>query len=490
MASRQFGAVFRRIERIFAGGSVSGLSEGQLLERFTTQGDEAAFEAILARHGPMVLGICRQVLRDPNDVEDAFQATFLVLVRKAGSLRDRDLVGNWLFGVASRVALRARAVAARRRTVEASGDAAIGGAEAATQTDLDRESGAILHQELRHLPEKYRTAVLLCYMEGLTHEEAARQLGWPLGTVKGRLARARELLRKRLTRRGVVLSAAAVSAAVARQAEAAVPAALIQSTIKAALAVAAGRVLAAGVVAANVAALMKGTSNAMMLNTFKMAMTVLVAGVLTTGVAVWAFQNSSRSRLLSRDRRRNAPGPTPKAPPLDSAVARSGREAIAILAPQVAARDRSPATRAILAKLEEPLSMSFANETAIEDVLKYITSATQGPDDTGIAIYVDPLALKEAQTKTTSETATVADARPRGDSGSGRTLRLALKQAEPGLLRQGRHGDRIQLGRRDPSGIEGSRSRRSGRWNTPGATARSQGEATSAPERRSRPVAR
>src|SRR5580704_13728763 len=102
MAGRQFGAVFRRIERIFAGGSVAGLSEGQLLERFTKQGDEAAFEAILARHGPMVLGICRQVLRDPNDVDDAFQATFLVLARKAGSLRDRDLVGNWLFGVASR----------------------------------------------------------------------------------------------------------------------------------------------------------------------------------------------------------------------------------------------------------------------------------------------------------------------------------------------------------------------------------------------------
>src|SRR5271170_3482449 len=170
-------------------------------------------------------------------------STFLVLVRKAGSLHRRDLLGNWLFGVASRVALHARSVAARRRTIEGSHEAA------RVRTDLDHESGAILHQELRHLPQKYRIPVLLCYLEGLTHEEAARQLGWPLGTVKGRLARAREMLRERLTRRGINLSASAVSAAVARQAEAVVPAALVQSTIKAALAVAAGRALAAGVVA-------------------------------------------------------------------------------------------------------------------------------------------------------------------------------------------------------------------------------------------------
>jgi RNA polymerase sigma factor (sigma-70 family) len=420
MAGRSFGAVFRRIERIFAGGSIAGLSEGELLDRFAIRGDEAAFEAILARHGPMVLGICRRVLRDENDAEDAFQATFLVLVRKAGSLRHRDLLGNWLFGVASRVALRARGVAARRRTVVGPDIAEEPPAQGA-EPGYDRESGAILHEELSRLPEKYRTVVLLCYLEGLTHEEAARQLGWPLGTVKGRLARARELLRKRLTRRGVVLSASAVSAAVARQAEAAVPAALVQATIKAALAVAAGQALAAGVVAVNVAALMKGASDAMFLNTLKLAVMVLVAGVLTTGAGVWAYQ-APRSRA-----RPETPAilPSPATAP-GSAAVRSGREAIAVLAPQVAARDRTPKTRAILAKLQEPVSMSFANETPLADVLKYIQSATQGPNDTGVPIYLDPQALKE---KKIDPAAAVVSMDLEGIPVS-TTLRLALKQLD------------------------------------------------------------
>jgi len=444
MAGRHFGAVYRRIERIFATGSVAGLSEGELLERFTTRGDEAAFEAILARHGPMVLGICRQVLRDPNDVEDAFQATFLVLVRKAASLRHRDLLGNWLFGVASRVALRARSIAARRRTVEGPGHAT-DSPVAGDEPDFDRESRAMLHEEVRHLPEKYRVPVLLCYLEGLTHEEAARQLGWPLGTVKGRLARARDMLRKRLTRRSVNLSESAVTAAVALQAEATVPAALVQSTIKAAVAVAAGRALAAGVVAANVAALMKGVSDAMFLNSVKPAVMVLVAGVLTTGAGVWAFQDpGSGARPATRTTTqptfkvravevvpgsaRTTTQPTFKLHAVEvvpgSAALRSGREAIAVLAPQVAARDGSPATRAILAKLEEPVSMSFANETAMEDMLKYIKSATQGPNDTGIAIYVDPLALKELKIDPTTATITMdTEGIPLRTS-----LRLALKQ--------------------------------------------------------------
>src|SRR4051794_38891206 len=114
MASAQYGAVLRQIRRLFDGGSVAGMTEGQLLERFVSRRDEAAFEALVARHGPMVLGVCRRVLSDPNDVEDAFQATFLVLVKKAGTLRRRDLLGNWLYGVAFRVATRSRADAARR----------------------------------------------------------------------------------------------------------------------------------------------------------------------------------------------------------------------------------------------------------------------------------------------------------------------------------------------------------------------------------------
>src|SRR4051794_27924788 len=118
MASGTMGGLGRRLERLFTTGAVAGLSEGQLLDRFITLRDEAAFEALVSRHGPMVLGVCRQFLRDPNDVDDAFQATFLVLVRKAASVRHRDLLGNWLYGVAYRVAVRSRAVAARRAATE------------------------------------------------------------------------------------------------------------------------------------------------------------------------------------------------------------------------------------------------------------------------------------------------------------------------------------------------------------------------------------
>jgi RNA polymerase sigma factor (sigma-70 family) len=428
MANGNLGVVFRQFERLFAAGSVAGLTEGQLVERFARQGDEAAFEAIVARHGPMVLGICRRVLRDPGDVEDAFQATFLVLVRKAGSLRRRDLLGNWLFGVASRVALRARAVAARRQAAEGS-SAAIEPTAPASGEDpgasADRECRAILHEELGRLPAKYRSPVLLCYLEGLSHEEAARQLGWPLGTVKGRLARARELLRRRLTRRGVALPASAVAAAIARQAEAAVPAALVESTVGAALALGAGRTLAAGAVARNVVTLVKGVTHAMSYSALKPVVMIAVAGVLATGAGVWAYQppapvqpaRPSGTRLPTETKR---PAPAPGVMPKDMI-----RQRIASLASEVEASDRNPATRAILAKLEEPISMSFTNETPLEDVLKYIKAATQGPNDTGIPIYVDPVGLSEANKTTTSAVALKLEGVPLKT-----TLRLVLKQLD------------------------------------------------------------
>jgi RNA polymerase sigma factor (sigma-70 family) len=424
MAGRQLGAVIQRIERLFASGSVAGLSEGQLLERFAAGGDQAAFEAIVARHGPMVLGICRRLLRDPHDVEDAFQATFLVLVRKAGSLRRRDLLGNWLFGVASRVARRARAVAARRRSVEGPGGAPVDEAAGVPENDSDHELEAQLHEEIRRLPAKYRIPVLLCYLEGLTHEEAARQLRWPLGTVKGRLARAREVLRRRLTRRGLTLPAAAVSAAVARQAEAMVPTTLTESTINAALAVAAARGLAAGAVAANVIALANGGSSAMSLNAVKLVAMVVVAGVLATGAGVVAFQDPTRPGASRPNPRLTQVPPKSVETARGVPVKREGREAIAVLAPQVAARDQSPAARAVLAKLEEPVSMSFANATPLEDVLRYIKAATQGPNDTGIKIYLDPVALKESKIDPHTATVTMdVEGVPLRIS-----LRLALKQ--------------------------------------------------------------
>ena len=271
------GAVLRQVNRLFGPGTVAGLSEGELLERFVARRDEAAFEALVARHGPMVLGVCRRALRDPHDADDAFQATFLILARRAGAIRDGDLLARWLFGVARRVSARARVLAGRRRDRERPAPSEPAG------PDLDPagwEVRSILDEEIGRLGETYRSPVVLCYLEGLSHEEAARRLGWPVGTVKGRLSRARDLLRSRLSRRGLGVPAAALALAAIREASAAVPEALILSTTRAALPFAAGGA-AAGLLPAAAASLARGTLRTMTMTKLK----VLSAAVLTLGLA-------------------------------------------------------------------------------------------------------------------------------------------------------------------------------------------------------------
>jgi RNA polymerase sigma factor (sigma-70 family) len=196
---RDFGA-------LFGTGTLAGQTDGQLLERFINRCDNVAFEELIARHGPVVLGICRRWLDDPRDVEDAFQATFLILVRKAGSLRDRSALSCWLYGVALRVVRRASANALRRRVRERpiSGEPA-GRGRAADECTGD-DVVAIVDEEVRRLPEKQQVAVILCLLEGYTHEAAATELGWPVGTVKSRIAAARQTLTRRLTRRGLAPS--------------------------------------------------------------------------------------------------------------------------------------------------------------------------------------------------------------------------------------------------------------------------------------------
>ena len=299
------GALIHQIERLFQHGTVSGLTEGELLERFVRGHDESAFEALIARHGPMVLGVCRQLLRDPNDVDDAFQATFLVLVRKAGTLRRHDLLGNWLYGVAYRVATRARVLAARRLAKSPYGHEAVGRLDEGCRrlsgqdeaASLDLEPRPWLHEEVGRLPEKYRVPVLLCYFEGLTHEEAAGRLGWPLGTVKGRLARARDLLRRRLTRRGLTLSPAALASHLAvPDLKTAVPASLEYATLRAAQAVArtaGASITTVAAVSLPVAALTQGALRAMTMTQAKaFALPLLVIGAVTAGVVIGATQSA------------------------------------------------------------------------------------------------------------------------------------------------------------------------------------------------------
>ncbi len=206
--ARQSGAVSRDIEMLFETGTAAGVSDRELLERFARGGDgfaEAAFEILLLRHGPMVLRVCRNLLRNSNDAEDAFQATFLVLVRRRGSIGRHDSVAGWLYGVACRVAARARVNDARRRTVEHRARLRVVPVFSLSDDDgAGRlESEILVQEEVRRLPAKYRDVILRCYWQGLTHEQVAAQLGCPVGTVRSRIARARDLLHGRLTRRGL-----------------------------------------------------------------------------------------------------------------------------------------------------------------------------------------------------------------------------------------------------------------------------------------------
>ena len=195
----------RQLEDLFHTGIAGDLTDGDLLDRFLRCRDsvgEAAFTALVERHGPMVLRVCRHVLSDHHSAQDAVQATFLVLARKAGTIRMRRSVASWLFGVARRASARIRKEEARRHRYELRSFERSSALMSARQELSDPDPHPELHAEIQRLPEKYRVPIVLCYFEGLTHEQVANRLCWPLGTVKIRLSRARERLRSRLERRG------------------------------------------------------------------------------------------------------------------------------------------------------------------------------------------------------------------------------------------------------------------------------------------------
>lgn len=545
MASGQ-GAVAQNLHRLFATGTLAGFSEGQLLDAFAVGRDEGAFEALVARHGPMVLGVCRRALSDPNDADDAFQATFLILARRAGSLRDRELVGAWLYAVARKTAARARADAARRRrrdraSVPAESDLA------PAEDPARRELAEAVRGEVDRLPPRFRAAVVLCDLAGHTHAEAARELGIPIGTVKSRQSRAHALLKSRLGRRGLDAPAVLLVAALAPEATAA-PATLIHTTARAAILIVAGRGVS-GLVSAPALALAHGASPAMILG----KITAAAAATLAVGLAATAlgqrgpqveppkpeqveatepalrrdpprddgpvgtvevlkilptlpvesqpetlvdaarkayresatFYVNGRitteiiiewsKRLLDAERTADANG-DPIKPYSDHfarmqeieakerkelAIGRSTSRNLAttryfrIEAEQMLAQakrgrtepqqpevntakkaepkapkaiqdfggvggggfegnlpDEGPRTKLILAKLGEPITMQFPNETPLEDVLKYMKTATADKEQTGVQFYLDPIGLSEADRTQTSPIAIDLEAIP------------------------------------------------------------------------------
>lgn len=295
MASWSSKPVLREIGTLFTTGTCVGLSDSELIEHFLNgrgPAGEAAFAALVARHGPMVLGVCRRVLGDQHDAEDAFQATFLVLVRRAAAIARRELLGPWLHGVAIRTAAEARTRAARRRAKESQ----VTDAPRAKHEDTSTaELRSLLDEELSRLPEKYRRPLILCELEGLARREASRRLGVPEGTISSRLARGRALLRERLVRRGLAISAGTLAAALEREVSAvAVSEALTESTVKAAARFAAGS--AAAAVSGTVATLTEGVLKTMFLSKLRLfAVTSIVGLFVTSAVVVGQHDISSGS---------------------------------------------------------------------------------------------------------------------------------------------------------------------------------------------------
>jgi RNA polymerase sigma factor (sigma-70 family) len=309
MATGQLGSVFQSFRRAALRQDGCGMTDGQLLECFLADREEAAFEALVRRHGAMVLGVCRRILRNSHDAEDAFQATFLVLVRKATSLGRRETIGNWLYGVAYHTALKARATAGKRRAKEA--QARDMPTRIEVGKDLQSELLLLLDQELKRLSDKYREVVVLCELEGKTRKEAASQLGIPEGTLSGRLTTARRILAKRLCRHRLAFSAG-LSTALPNDASPSVPAPLVVATVRSAVLFVAGKA-AADLISANAAALAEGVLKTMLLTKLKtLAAVLVVLSVAGAGLGVLAQrqlfgqkpdaikQNSPKASLTKR----------------------------------------------------------------------------------------------------------------------------------------------------------------------------------------------
>jgi RNA polymerase sigma factor (sigma-70 family) len=274
-------ALLASIRHFLARQTTSGVPDVQLLHRFIVQSDEAAFAALMEQHGPMVWSVCRRVLGQEADADDAFQATFLVLARKAGSISRRKSLGSWLHGVAWRLAVKARS--RRKREIAATSGPSEQPLEGPLGALAWRELQTVLDEELARLPAKFRAPLVMCYLEGQTHEEAARQLALPVGTVNSRLARGRDLLRKRLIRRGLALSASGFGTAwAASMAPAAVPTRLLEPTLRSAVAFAAGK---AADTAVSAAVLLLAQGSTAVLSAGKGALAVGL--LLTVGLMVF-----------------------------------------------------------------------------------------------------------------------------------------------------------------------------------------------------------
>ncbi|HEY7313040.1 MAG TPA: sigma-70 family RNA polymerase sigma factor [Gemmataceae bacterium] len=296
MAIGQMSAFLDNLRRAALRRDKAGLSDGQLLDAYVRRREEAAFAALVHRHGPMVWGVCRRVLGNDRDAEDAFQAAFLVLVRKAAAIVPRDSVANFLYGVARLTAMKARAMTVKRKAHEKQ-------VKDMPEPAVAEQGGTddwlpLLDEELGWLPDKYRAAIILCDLEGKKHKEAAQQLGCPEGTLSARLARGRAMLAKRLTRHGLAVTGGTLATVLSESTSASVPASVASSTIEAASLFAAGRA-AAGTISVKVDALTESVLKAMFLTKLKtVSVMLLVVAVAITGVGAGSLLHQTQAATI------------------------------------------------------------------------------------------------------------------------------------------------------------------------------------------------
>jgi RNA polymerase sigma factor (sigma-70 family) len=304
MADRQTSILLRNLRRLVGAPQGTALPDQQLLQRFATQADEAAFAALVRRHGGMVLGVCQRVLGNRHDAEDVFQAAFLVLARKAAAIRRQEAVASWLYGVAVRLARKSLVRTTQRRAHER-------GKIAMPQVDPSVEAAQnevrrVLDEEFIALPRRYQAPLVLCLLEGKTRAEAAEELGWSEGTVKGKLERGRELLQQRLERRGLTLSVGSFAALLADQAAAQVPEAWVEATVHAALPLATGQVLPASAAAG----LARGMLQDMSLNRLKLlALVLLMIGAV--GAGAWTLLPGQHIAQVAKQEAKADPAEAP-----------------------------------------------------------------------------------------------------------------------------------------------------------------------------------
>ena len=295
--------LFAPLRRMALATDAVGRTDGELLTVFVESYNPAAFAELVRRHGPMVLGVCRRVIGDSHLAEDAFQAVFLVLARRANVVRPRAQVGNWLYGVAYRTALKAKALRAKRATRETS-MASAPQPIAPTSAEIWSDLRPILDAELAKLPDKLRLPIVLCDLEGRPQREVAKQLGIAPATLAGRIGKARQLLAERLTERGITLSAGGLALVLAGQANATVPPVLVEAVIEVAILAAAGGPLA-GSVPANVIHLTDGVLRMMLVTKLKAA----TVGMLTALVLATSFSAGTMSLVQADDAAKVKPIP-------------------------------------------------------------------------------------------------------------------------------------------------------------------------------------